>query len=341
MRRKVHNITALLEFLVGAGLAIFFHWVLHYEEAAYVIFGAGLLLSLATYLLRDDLAHLSDRLSREYHNAHELTFMIAQIGDPECQIKAQELVASTKKDLSLLQHGLIPLDETEFYLAAAKALDQASHHVKAVDPLTDGWETRGALVNFYQANLRALERKTWITRVFVLRRDQLQEPETQKVLLSQLRDGIDVRVAHREELPSNTDAGSWANNCSFDFALYDDRVVTDVYPRPGTYYGIKTCQPKELSKYHHLYDLIEHNSHGVAMNDGVVVLAGGINNPSPTEQALGTTINNKNFNGLRPPFDPEDALVEAGRQLRRWSERRIGGSGSEEVRCGMAKKKAL
>jgi len=285
MSRKIHNVTALLEFLVGAGLAIFFHWVLHDEEAAYAMFGTGVLLSLATFLLREDLAHMSDRLSREYHHAHELTFMVAQIEDPECQVKAQELVASTKKDLSLLQQGRIPLGETEFYLAAAKALDQASHHVKAVDPLTDGWETRGALVNFYQANLRALARKTRITRVFLLRRDQLQEPETQKILFAQLRDGIDVRIAHREELPANTDASSWASNCSFDFALYDDRVVTDVCPRAGSYYGIKTSQPKALSKYHHLYDLIEHNSHGVVMDDGVIVLAGGISNLSATEQA--------------------------------------------------------
>lgn len=43
----------LTEFLAGSGLAIFFHWVPHYQEAAYTICGVGLLLSLATCLLRE------------------------------------------------------------------------------------------------------------------------------------------------------------------------------------------------------------------------------------------------------------------------------------------------
>ena len=40
-----------IEFLAGSGLAIFFHWVLDYKEAAYTIFAVGILLSLVTWLL--------------------------------------------------------------------------------------------------------------------------------------------------------------------------------------------------------------------------------------------------------------------------------------------------
>lgn len=274
MSNKLHNMAPLLEFVVGAGLAVFFHWVLHYEEAAYMIFGVGILLSLVTYLLREDLANWSDSISRDYHNAHELTFAVAQITDPECHAKAQELLAAVKKDLSLLQQGYILLDETEFYLAAAKAVDQVSHLVRAVDTLTSGWDTKGALVNFYHANLRALARKIRIIRVFVLDRDQFQVAETQRILLTQLRDGIDVRIAHRDELPSAADGSSWASHCSFDFALYDDRVATEVDARADGHYGRKTSQPLEVSKYQHLYDLIEHNSHGLVLQEDTVLLAG-------------------------------------------------------------------
>ncbi len=63
-------------------------------------------------------------------------------------------------------HGRIPLDKSEFYLEAAKCCDQAAHHIiKAVDSLNAGWTTRGALLNLYQANLRALERGVKITRI--------------------------------------------------------------------------------------------------------------------------------------------------------------------------------
>jgi hypothetical protein len=273
MGKKLQEIAPLLEFLVGTGLGGFFHWILHDPQAAYVIFGVGVLVSLTTYLLKDELARLGERLSGQYEGAHELTFALARIADPECLTKAHGLLAAAKKELSLLQLGYIPLDETEFYLSAAKAVDQASHWVKAVDPLNSGWDTRGALVNFYQSNLRALERKVRITRIFVLQRDQLHEPEAQKVLLAQVRDGIDVRIAHREELPSPTDAASWASDCSFDFAVYDGRTATEVYRAPGSYYGQKTSQSAEVARYQRLCDLIEHNAHAVTVEAGRIVLA--------------------------------------------------------------------
>jgi len=71
-----------------------------------------------------------------------------------------------------------------------------------VDPITSGWLTRGVLVNFYQANLRALERGVAITRIFVTSREELAEPDIQKVLFGQYNDGIEVRIAFRDELPS-------------------------------------------------------------------------------------------------------------------------------------------
>ncbi len=273
MHKKIKHVAVFIEFLAGAGLAILFHWVLNYREAAYIIFAVGVLLSLATYLLRDDMESTREVLIEQYRQAHELTFAIAQISDPDCQAKAHEMVAGVKRTISLLQQGFIPLDDTEFYLEGAKLCDQATQHVKAVDPLTSGWGSRGALLNFYQSNLRALERGVRITRIFVVGRDELTDPEAQKILLNQLQDGIDVRIAFRDELPTASDISGRDTNSSCDFAVYDNKAATDVFVQPGKYYGRKTGHPAEVARYQRLYDLIEHSAHAITVEDDRLVLA--------------------------------------------------------------------
>lgn len=270
---KVKNIAILIEFLAGAGLAIFFHWILEMPQAAYTIFGIGILLSLVTYLLREELEEMREGLLKQYCHAHELTFALARISDPECHAKANELLAGTKRTLALLQEGVIPLDESQFYLDGAKSADQAMHQIKAVDPLTPGWQSRGALINFYQANLRAIERGVRITRLFVINRPDLSDPEVQKVLYAQLRDGVDVRIAFRDEIPVGSDLGGHETATPCDFAIYDDRTATGVFPQSGKFYGLKTGVISEVAKYLYLYDLIEHSSHAVIEQDEQIILA--------------------------------------------------------------------
>ncbi len=273
MKIKTTHMAIFIEFVTGSGLAVLFHWVLHYKEAAYIIFGVGILLSLATYLVREEMENTREGLLDQYSKAHETTFAIAGITDADCQAKAQEIMAGTMKTIQMLQQGYIPLEESEFYLEGATQLDQATRQVSAVDPLTDGWESRGALLNFYQANLRALQRGVKVTRTFVINHDDLADQSVQRVILSQLRDGIDVRIAFREELPVNSGICGRDTNNSFDFALYDDRVVTDVFTQPGRYFGRKSSQPAEVAKYLSFYKLIEHSSHMAVLMDDRVVLA--------------------------------------------------------------------
>lgn len=273
MHKKIHDLAVLIEFLVGSGLAIFFHTVLHYEQTAYEIFAIGILLSLVTYLVRGDIGKTEQSLIAQYLQVHEIPFAIAQIADPDCQAKAQELLASTRKTITLLQQGYIPLDEMEFYLEGARLSEQAIRQIKAVDPLTTEWLTRGALLNFYQSNLRAVERGVQATRIFVTNRNDLATPEVQKVLIGQCRDSIDVRIAFRDELPTAIDITGRDATSSFNFAIYDDRAVIDVFALTGKYYGRKTGQPAEVAKYLHLYDLIEHSSHAIAVENDQVVMA--------------------------------------------------------------------
>jgi hypothetical protein len=276
MNKKIQKIAVLIEFLAGSALAIFFHQVLRYSEAAYTIFGIGLLLSLVTYLLREDIGKTRAELLEQYSQAHELTFAIAKISDPECQSKAHELMASAMRTISLLQQGYIPMDETEFNLEGAKQMEQAAHHAKMVDRITTGWDSRGALHNFYQANLRAIERGVKITRIFVINRNNLAEPDFQKVLLTQYRNNINVRITFHNELPSATNISNRDTDSSFDFAIYDDRVITDVFSKPGKYFGRKTSEPVEVAKYIHLYELVEHSSYAITIDNDKIILAGDV-----------------------------------------------------------------
>jgi deoxyadenosine/deoxycytidine kinase len=75
-------------------------------------------------------------------------------------------------------------------------------------------------------------------------------------------------------MPSASDISNRDSTRSFDFAIYDDRVVTEVFSHPGKYFARKTTQPMEVSKYLHLYDLIEHSSHAVTLDGDRIILAG-------------------------------------------------------------------
>jgi hypothetical protein len=270
---KIYDMAVFIEFLAGSGLAIFFHLVLHNEQAAYMIFGMGILLSLVTYLVREDVGKVKSELLKQYHKVHEIPFALSLITDVECQAKAQEIIAGALKSITQLQQGYIPLDEMDFYLEGAKQSDQAVRQIRAIDPLASGWLSRGALINFYQSNLRALERGTQITRIFVTSREDLVDPEVQKVLQAQYKDGVEVRLAFRDELPSNIDFCGSDTHCSFDFAIYDDRSVTSVFPQTGKYYGRKTAQQAEIAKFLHLYERLEHSAHPVSLEDDKIVLA--------------------------------------------------------------------
>lgn len=271
--KNIHNIAVLIEFVASAGLAIFFHLVLHSPETAYIIFGIGILLSLATYLLRESLDNTRLDLISQYEQAHKITFALSKIADAECHAKAENLLSGIKGTLLQLQQGFIPLDETEFYLEGAKCSDIATSRVKTVDPISNGWHNRGTLVNYYQSNLRAVERGVKVTKVFVMNRDELEQPDTQKILCAQHRDGIEVRIAFRDELPTASKSSERDTNSSFDFAIYDDKVVTEVFSKSGVYFGRKTGQAGNVEKFLKLYELIEHSSNIIAIENDRVVIA--------------------------------------------------------------------
>lgn len=271
VKAKMQPMATLIEFVASAGLAIFFHMVLHEQVAAFIIFGVGLLLSLATWLLREEITEIRERLLSEYREIHELPVAMRKIEDPECHKKAQEIISRVVRNMSLLERGFIPMDETEFMLEATKAADATQKTLQSVNPLTPGWDTRGAIIKYYQSNKRAVERGVKVTRTFVLRRDQLHEPEVQKMLRTHYEDGIEVKVAYRDELTTGGEVG-WTKDCSFNFGVYDGKFVVDV-SAPAPYYGIRTSQRVEVGRYLQILDLVEHASHAVYLHENEIIQA--------------------------------------------------------------------
>ncbi len=269
---KVENMAVFIEFLVGGGLGIFFHWVLKFKEAALIIFGIGVLLSLMTYLLREELSRIHEGLTKQYKQCHEITFALAKINDPECRAKAEEVLSNAKKTIGSLQEGYIPLGETEFWLEAVRALDSAQIHIRSVDPVAAILDSRGAMMNLYNANLRALERGIGIMRIFLVNRDEFTEPDIQKGLAAQLKDGIDTRIVYRDEIPQTLDS-SWTGPMSYNFTIYDDHQVTDVFATPGQYFGRKTTQVPEVSKYRRILELIEHIAYRLSFEGDKLVVS--------------------------------------------------------------------
>lgn len=249
-----------IEFIIGSLLALYFHWILRYEEAAFVIFGIGTLLSLSTYLIREEIVRSKRMLANLHHSGYEISEALAAIAEPACREKSRELLKDFKQNLSLLERGYLLLNEAEFYLEGSQALQQTTRHVRAVDPLLVDWDSRGALLNYYQANLSALERGVKITRIFVISRRDCLNQSVQNVLQQQSAAGIKVRIAFREALPLKSGEG-YKN--SLDFAVYNDTVVTDREQGNAYYFGTKTHQKSEVEKYIRLFDLINHHSHGL------------------------------------------------------------------------------
>jgi hypothetical protein len=236
---------------------------------AFIIFGVGLLVSLATWLLREDIAEIREKLLYEYREFHELPIALRKIEDPECQKKSQEIITRVIRNMSLLERGFIPMDETEFMLEATKAADATQLSLKSVNPLTPGWDSRGAIIKYYQSNKRAVERGVKVTRTFVLRRDQLHEPDVQKMLRTHYEDGIEVKVAYRDELSVGGEVG-WTKDCSFNFGIYDDKFVVDV-SAPAPYYGIRTSQRVEVGRYLQILDLVDHAAHTVYLHENEII----------------------------------------------------------------------
>jgi hypothetical protein len=94
--------------------------------------------------------------------------------------------------------------------------------------------------------------------VFVISQRDLLNPDVQRILQQQAKDGVNVLITYSEDLRLNQ---TTQDVYSLDFAIYDDVFITDRGREKGLYFGKRTQKPAEIAKYQRLFALIEHHAH--------------------------------------------------------------------------------
>lgn len=249
---------SLVEFLLGAVLALTFHYGLGLEREAYVVFGFAILLSFAVYLLREriDATHLGVQQALQRWNRIE--GLLDRISDPEAVTKSRAVIKTTEHVLTLLSQGAIPLTEGEYYFEASRCLASRTTEMKAVNSveITD-WVGKVQKRNYYLDQVRAKQAGLTISRIFVLRHAELSDPQVLQTIRNQQRDGIDVRIARFEDLTRSWMEGvEWPIN----FVIFDRRVLIVRTPILGLYYGKKTRATDDIARFTHIYQILEQHA---------------------------------------------------------------------------------
>jgi hypothetical protein len=245
----------LIEFLVAAGLALLFHFVLSLEREAYVLFGVGVLLTLAVHLILDRLRAAETRTLEAVAHAHRIESALERVQDPEAMVKSRSVLDTTYQVLVLLGDGAIPLTEGEYYFEASQCLGRCTREIRAVNSVdvTD-WIGKVQKRKYYEDQVRTRDRGVTIARIFVLRRGDLEDSDVLRTIRHQQDDGIAVRVVLHEDVAFS---GREGVEMVTNFVLFDDKVLIARTPLLGLYYGKKTRAPGEIERYRRTYELLD------------------------------------------------------------------------------------
>jgi hypothetical protein len=251
----------LLEFLVAAGLALMFHFGLRLEREAYVLFGVGVLLTLAVHLVLDRMHALHRQTAEAINRVTRLEATLERVKDPEAVVKGRAVIETAQQVLGLLSQGTIPLTEGEYYYEASRCLDRCEREITAVNSvdITD-WIGKVQKINYYRNQVRTSRRGVAIARIFVIHRNELTNPDVVRTIVNQRDDGITVRLALYEDLMfSGRDGIEMPTN----FVLFDGRELIARTPLLGMYYGKKSHDPGEIARYRRVYEILDQHARPV------------------------------------------------------------------------------
>jgi hypothetical protein len=127
--------------------------VLHYPEAAHIVFGIGILI-IATYLIGDEIMKLQKMFNNLDEGSKDITEALSAVNDPEYQLNSRDLLNVFKKNLEMLRDHYLQLTEAEFYFEVSEALEPTKHRLKSADPLHVDWMSRDALLIDDEVNLK-------------------------------------------------------------------------------------------------------------------------------------------------------------------------------------------
>lgn len=244
-----------IEFLVAGGLALVFHFGLSLEHEAFVLFGLGVLLTLAVHLIMDRVKAAEQCTLDALARANRIEAVLERVTDPEAIVKGRTVLDTTHQVLTLLSEGAIPLTEGEYYFEASRCLAECTREIRAVNSLdvTD-WVGKVQKRKYYHEQVRTRSRGVAIARIFVLRRVDLEDPGVLQTIHHQEQDGIAVRIALFEDLAFS---GREGVEMPSNFVLFDDRVLIARTPLLGLYYGKKTRASGDIDRYLRTYELLD------------------------------------------------------------------------------------
>lgn len=185
----------------------------------------------------------------------DISQILADIHDPECQLKARELLKVFKRNLELLRRGYLLLNENDYRSEVAKALNKTTQTLKIVATL----DAESALES--SGELLALANGVKITRIFITDQQHLLNPMTLKKLFKRHQAGIDVQICFLTDLPA---VNPTTPHSTPYFAIYNDTLVTDQTFDSLHYFGKKTTNSNEVKKYRQLFELIQTHSQAFA-----------------------------------------------------------------------------
>ncbi|HEX8221253.1 MAG TPA: hypothetical protein VF914_18835 [Chloroflexia bacterium] len=206
----------------------------------------------ASLLRREILNYLDDR-NRIYQ-------LIDSIKHDDLRQRALEIVDQCESALEDLAKGIVKLRAHEVFKSITDKMNATRKHVQGSHLALESsfiyvWEDVEGVRNYYLANLAAIKRGVVIERVFILRKSDILDPSTGKVLdprairimQQQSSDGIEVTVTWIETV---TDL-----DVVQDFIIFDDKEVQVNYPMwGGRYYNMSLKrEPLDLRQYQNTF----------------------------------------------------------------------------------------
>lgn len=240
---KGPSIWILLEFLVGAALALVFHFALHQPIVAYVVFGVGLLITLATWLI-------IDRIQLEIRTSNKIEGLLSEIKDTRFVEAARETVAECEHRLLELIKGRMRVGPDELSIIEIRSLQKTKHHAYAVclgHP--DEWDKQG-WKNYLAENERAVQRGIHFTRILVLEKEAINDQAKRSVVQRHMQTGANVLVVWADETP---------HDLQRDFVIIDNEecLISEMLGTTKIIGGLITTDRDDIHEYLSVFEKLQ------------------------------------------------------------------------------------
>ena len=243
MKRLNPLMWVLIEFLVSTALSLIFHFALHQPVVAYVIFGTGVLITLATYII-------IERITTEFEEGNRIRQLVGNIRDPVFIEVAHNTVRECEQKLNGIAKGRMKVDADELSLLEVNALRNATKRACAVCLLhPDEWDKQG-WKNYLVENKKAVERGLPFSRILVLDKESIKDTQRRTVIENHIQTGANIMIVWAHETPRELQR---------DFVVIDNKqcfisVMVGITKIVG---GIITNNREDIREYLAVFDRLQ------------------------------------------------------------------------------------